>query len=82
MVEKKKKKDHESAQAYVKHMCKGEVKIVLPFPLGEKRHNVLVHEIIHVLQYICEDSTIDFVAEMEHMAYIADWLFDAILYDL
>lgn len=53
--------------------------IYIPLPLKRQDEPTLVHEIIHVLQYICESKHIDFVQEQEHMAYIANHIFNRAL---
>lgn len=44
-------------------------------PIEEHDLSTLVHEIIHALQFICDDRGIEFTDEMEHMAYVADYIF-------
>lgn len=39
----------------------------------------VVHEVVHVLRYICEDKNMSFLLEEEHMAYIAQYLTNKIL---
>lgn len=39
----------------------------------------VAHELVHALQYICADRHIDFTAEMEHMAYLMQYLMARIL---
>lgn len=79
VVEQKKKDDRPGASAYTKMVYNAESLMVLPLPINSKKKNVvLVHEIIHVLQNICEGSNMVFLQEQEHMAYIADWLFQEI----
>lgn len=34
----------------------------------------VVHEVVHVLRYICEDKNMSFLLEEEHMAYIAQYI--------
>lgn len=34
----------------------------------------VAHELIHALQYICEDRHMDFNREFEHMAYLMQYL--------
>lgn len=79
VIERKKKDDLKDAGGYTKYMHAGESMICLPLPIrGKKSASIAVHEIIHVLQNICEGSNMKFLNEREHMAYIADWLFDEI----
>ena len=39
----------------------------------------VIHEIVHVLQYLCADRGIDFSQEQEHTAYIAQHILNEIL---
>lgn len=50
--------------------------IYIPLPVSRNDMPTLVHEIIHVLQYICESRHVDFIQEQEHMAYIANHIFN------
>lgn len=76
VVEHKQKGDREGAWAYTKKMSNSEAVICIPLPIkGAEHSSYLVHEIVHVLQHICEGSHMNFLEEREHMAYIADWLF-------
>lgn len=78
-IEKKKKGDLDAAAGYVKKMCVGECLMVLQLPIkGQVTAGHLVHEIIHVLQYIAEDHNMSFCYEREHLAYIAGYLFEEI----
>lgn len=36
--------------------------------------STIAHELIHVLQHICESNNMDFCYEIEHMAYIMQYL--------
>lgn len=38
----------------------------------------IAHELVHVLQFICVDKSMDFIQEQEHMAYIMGFLFKKI----
>lgn len=79
IVTKKRKGDLAEAAAYAKRMCAGEYELVLPLPIkGKVTAGHLVHEIIHILQYIIEDNNMDFTKEREHMAYIVWYLFEQI----
>lgn len=47
-----------------------------------KVHNnfpILAHELVHVLQYICDETGIDFAEEKEHGAYIMSYLLEQLL---
>ncbi len=79
VVKKKRKGDLDDAAAYSKRLCAEEYVLTLPLPIkGSKSAGHLVHEIIHILQYIVEDGNMSFTFEREHMAYIAGYLFDEI----
>lgn len=79
VVENKKKGDLPEAGGYTKRMFAGECLLVLPLPItGPKKAAILVHELVHVIQNICEGSNMNFLYEREHMAYIAGWLFEEI----
>lgn len=79
VVEKKKKGDRDESDAYTKRVSVEESLICLPLPItGPVRQAHLVHEIMHVLQNICEGDNMNFLEEREHMAYIAGWLFTQI----
>ena len=56
-------------------------KSVIRIPFPPKRHEIstVVHEIIHVLRFICEDRNMDFTLESEHMAYIATHILNKIM---
>ena len=79
VVVKKKKGDLDDAAGYVKRLCPEEYVLTLKLPImGKKTASHLVHEIIHILQYIVEDNNMSFVHEREHLAYIAGYLFDEV----
>jgi len=40
---------------------------------------MIFHEIVHVLQYICENRGIDMEEEKEHMGYLASYLTENLL---
>lgn len=50
--------------------------IYIKLPISRNDYPTLVHELIHVLQYICASRNIDFTAEQEHMAYIGNYIFN------
>ncbi len=76
VVEKKKKGDLDEASAYSKRLCSEEYVLTLPLPIkGKITAGHLVHEIIHILQYIVEDNSMSFEHEREHLAYIAGYIF-------
>jgi hypothetical protein len=79
VVEEKRKDDHPECYAYTEHVVEGETRLCIPFPIGKKRTAHLVHELIHVLQWIARDRELRFLFEEEHLAYLADWLFDEIM---
>lgn len=79
VVIKKKKGDLDGAAGYAERLCAEEYKLVLRLPIkGKVTAGHLVHEIIHILQYIVEDNNMSFVHEREHLAYIAGYIFDEI----
>lgn len=46
----------------------------------EKNNSPLIaHELVHVLQFICDSRLIDFVHEQEHLGYIMQFLLGRIL---
>lgn len=78
-VEKKKKDDPIGGAAYVERLCSEEYRLVLPLPIkGKVTAGHLVHEIVHILQYIVEDNIMSFIHEREHLAYIAGYIFDEV----
>lgn len=48
-------------------------------PINEKNIPTLAHEIVHVLQNICFDYSIDFVTEQEHTAYMYQFIFNSLI---
>ncbi len=48
----------------------------LPFPI---KRAILVHELIHVLQDIYEKKEMVMEDEIEHTAYLMEWLYEEIL---
>nr|AKH47789.1 hypothetical protein [uncultured marine virus] len=40
---------------------------------------MIIHEIVHALQYICERRNIDMEEEKEHMGYMASYLTEKLL---
>jgi len=79
VVENKDKGDRDHSDAYTKHVCYGEVLLKIKMPIGPTRASYLLHEIIHILQFICEDKGMSFTTEIESMAYLSDWLFKEII---
>lgn len=68
-----------NCDGYTKWVTPEESLMVLKLPIkGAKTASYAVHEIIHVLQNICEGSNMTFLMEREHMAYISGYLFDEI----
>ena len=47
--------------------------------LKPKDAPTVAHELVHVLQYICEGRGIDFSSEREHMGYIMQYMMNEIL---
>lgn len=79
VVYQKKKGDLDGAAGYAKRLCSEEYELHLRLPIrGKVTGGHLVHEIIHILQYIVEDNSMSFCHEREHLAYIAGYLFDEI----
>lgn len=75
----KKKGDLDEAAGYAKRLCAEEYELHLKLPIkGKITAGHLVHEIVHILQYIVEDNNMSFCYEREHLAYIAGYLFDQI----
>jgi hypothetical protein len=76
-VKKKKKGDRDNAAGYARRVVAGdEYELTLQLPIkGMKTASYLVHELVHILQYIVEDNGMSFTHEREHLAYIADYLF-------
>ncbi len=50
--------------------------IYVTLPIKVKDHATLGHEIIHVLQHICDSRGIEFIHEQEHIAYIYQYIFN------
>lgn len=63
------------AEAYVKKLDNHSCAIYLP---KKNEPGDLAHELIHVLQFICESRNMDFCLEREHMAYLMHYLFGRI----
>lgn len=40
---------------------------------------IIAHELTHVLQYICDETGLDFAEEKEHGAYIMSFLFEQLI---
>lgn len=79
VVTKKLKGDMDQANGYARRECVGEYELVVKLPIkGPATASDLVHEIVHILQYIVEDNNMTFIQEREHMAYIAGYLFEEI----
>lgn len=79
VVQKKKKGDMDDAAGYVKRLCAEEYVMTLKLPIkGRKTASHLVHEIIHILQYLVDDNNMSFSYEREHLAYIAGYIFDEV----
>lgn len=57
--------------AYVCHRRQGLCEVYTPQYIAP---GTMAHELVHVLQAICIDRSIDFVDEKEHMAYTMDFL--------
>ena len=69
-------KSLDDADGYTTRLCPEEYTMTLKLPVrGKKTASNVVHEIIHILQYIVEDNSMDFTREREHLAYIAGYLF-------
>jgi hypothetical protein len=79
VIIKKRKGDLDDAAGYAKRLCPEEYHLTLQLPIkGPKSAGHLVHEIIHILQYIVEDNHMDFIHEREHLAYIAGYIFNEV----
>lgn len=79
VVNKKLKGDLDDAAGYAKRMCAGEYELTLGLPIkGPVSGGDLVHEIVHILQYIVEDNNMSFCFEREHLAYIAGYIWDEV----
>ncbi len=52
--------------------------IYIEFPVTPKSHGTVLHEVIHVIGHICQDRDISFINEEEHVAYIAQYIFNRI----
>lgn len=78
-IYKKHKDDLPDAAGYAKRLCAEEYELHLKLPIkGKVTAGNLVHEIIHILQYITEDNNMTFEYEREHLAYIAGYLFSEV----
>lgn len=79
VVIKKKKGDLDDASAYVKRLCAEEYVLTIPLPIkGKKTASHLVHEIVHLIQYIVDDNNMSFSYEREHLAYLSQYIFDEV----
>jgi len=59
------------AQAWTERTNRNTSTIYLPKKTND---GDLAHELIHVLQFICEDRNMNFLLEQEHTAYIMQYL--------
>lgn len=67
-----------NAKAYVEHLEQG--CCILYLQKGEKiMPGDLAHEIVHVLQFICEDMNMTFELEREHMAYLMQYIMGQVM---
>lgn len=64
------------ALAYVLHDNEDQCTMYLP---RDATPSLIAHEIIHVLQFMCRDLNMTFETEMEHMAYVMQYLLGSIL---
>lgn len=51
----------------------------IDYPVKKNYLGTLIHEIIHLLRYICIERNMDFAQESEHMAYLAQYIFNEIM---
>lgn len=76
VVRKFKNGDLDNVEGYSKRVSPEEAILCVPLPIkGQVSAGILVHEIVHILQYICEAHNMTFEFEREHMAYIAGYIF-------
>lgn len=79
IVRRYKKGDLEHAKAFAKKVCPELYELVLPLPIrGKETATTLVHEIIHLLQYYVKDNYMSFTHEREHLAYLAQYIFEEV----
>lgn len=50
----------------------------LPPKIQQKDYSLIAHEVIHVLQNICEARKMNFLIEKEHMAYLMQFILNKI----
>lgn len=74
---KKAKMDGFVGKAMTEKIDKNNCILWLPYPI--KASGTVFHEIVHVLQFICESRHIDFVLEQEHLGYIAQYISNRLL---
>jgi hypothetical protein len=74
--DRRKFKDYPHMLAVTQRDSKNQSTIYISLPLKKNLYGSLVHEITHILQFICRDRGIDFTDEMEHTAYIAHYIFN------
>ncbi len=60
-----------NARAYARRIDASTVHLFLP---KKNMPGDLAHEVVHVLQYICNDRDMDFVQEQEHMGYLMHYI--------
>lgn len=63
------------AEAYVRRDDQNSCTIYLK---PKAQDHLIVHELMHVIQRICEDRYMDFTLDREHTAYLMQYLFNRI----
>ena len=53
--------------------------VFIKMPVKQLQFPLLVHELVHVLQYIARDRDMDFIQEQEHFAYIMHYILNQVL---
>lgn len=52
--------------------------VYIDLPIKRKEYATLAHELVHVLQYICDSRGIEFTQEQENTAYLMQYLLNEI----
>lgn len=52
--------------------------VYIDLPVKPKQYATLAHELVHVLQYICESRGIEFTQEQENTAYLMQYLLNEV----
>ena len=65
--------------AYVHKDNKNQCTLFIKRPVNRIEAPTLAHEIVHILQYICEARNIDMIFEQEHMGYLMNFIMNEVM---